>query len=462
MRTFLPVVGVVFAASLFAQSAHASGYLAARFGADDGTPAMANPFAVYYNPAALGGVKGTKITLDGTLVLRNVKYTRTPAALSAECAADAACVGANTGEGKLTGLSVLPFVGIATDFGGSALHGGFASYVPFGGSSSWSKVDGKGVPGAEDGPQRWHNIEGSLRALYNTAALSYSLAGGKLSLGASVSAVLHSIHTVRARNTDASEDTATMKGTTKEGRTTLDASGFNLAAALGVYWVPSDKVNVGLSYTSQPGFGETRMNGKLEAAVGALNPTTTNVDFLQTYPDIVRLGGTWQASTKTQLRFDTSFTRWSVFKDQCVVYEGKSCNLNANGSDASGGTNIVANVPRRWKDAVGLRVGGVQALNDQVSLHASAAMSTPAVGKDTMDASTIDSVRLYGTLGGWYTMSEHVRIGASYTYLYFLPVSISAAEAQQTKWRGASSGPSAAGEYSSNVSLLNVNASYTF
>ncbi len=447
---------------LFAGSANASGYLAARFGADDGTPAVANPFAIYYNPGALGGVKGTKITLDGTLVLRNVSYKRSYEALSEECAADARCTAANTGEAKLSGLSVLPFVGIASDLGGSSFHAGFASYVPFGGSASWDKVDGQGLPGASDGPQRWHNIEGSLRALYNTAALSYTLPGGRLSVGASVSAVLHSIHTVRARNPDSSESTANLAGASVEGRTTVDASGFNLGAALGVYWRASDKMNVGLSYTSQPGFGETKMSGTLDAAFAGLNATSTKIDFLQTYPDIVRMGATLQTSPKTQLRFDTSYTRWSVFKDQCVVLEGKTCDLNPNGSDASGSGNIVANVPRRWKDAVGLRVGGVHELSEAVSLHASVATSTPAVRKDTMDASTIDSLRLFGTLGGWYTMSEHVRIGASYTYLYFVPVDISASEAQQTKWRGASTGPSAAGQYSSNVSLLNVNATYTF
>src|SRR5688572_22984362 len=62
--------------------AHASGYLTARFGADHGTPASPNTYAIYYNPAALGGTTGTTITGDVALVLRWVHYQRGADALS--------------------------------------------------------------------------------------------------------------------------------------------------------------------------------------------------------------------------------------------------------------------------------------------------------------------------------------------------------------------------------------------
>ena len=53
--------------------ASASGYLTARFGSDHGTPAMPNTYAIYFNPAALGGTTGTTIMGDASLVLRSLR-----------------------------------------------------------------------------------------------------------------------------------------------------------------------------------------------------------------------------------------------------------------------------------------------------------------------------------------------------------------------------------------------------
>jgi len=88
-------------ATLLAPSdAAASGYLTARYGSDDGTPAMANAYAIYFNPGALGGTKGTTITGDVSAVVRWASYERTTDALSPSdpnSKNDPAYVSANTG-----------------------------------------------------------------------------------------------------------------------------------------------------------------------------------------------------------------------------------------------------------------------------------------------------------------------------------------------------------------------------
>src|SRR5258708_39644544 len=76
-----------FAASLVAAvlvegSASASGFLNPRLADAHGHPALANPYAIYFNPAALGGIEGTQIVLDGTLAYRHVTYNRAASALS--------------------------------------------------------------------------------------------------------------------------------------------------------------------------------------------------------------------------------------------------------------------------------------------------------------------------------------------------------------------------------------------
>ena len=476
VATFSTSLAIAIGATLAAPSdASASGYLTARYGSDYGTPAVANGYAVYFNPAALGGTTGTTITGDVSAVLRWASYTRGEDALSPSDPAsknDPAYVSANTGRANLLDVLALPFLGVNTDFGGSKMfRAGYAVYVPFGGQAEWKKRQGvPGIPGTIDGVSRWHNISGQILAIYNTFAFAVKLPSN-FSIGASLSPVIHQVKTVRARNGDGSDDTVTPNGSLIEGRSLLEAHGFNIGAALGVYWEPSDRVRLGLSYTSQPGFGETKMTGTLTTQIAGTEPGKADVDFLQTYPDIIRLGGSIAATRKVEVRTDLEFVRWSVFKRQCVVPKGEKCDVNDDGRDNSSG-KVVLNVPRRWHNTIGFRAGPVFQLNDRLQLHGSAGIATPAVPTATIDASTIDSVQLLGAIGAHYAVNEHIALGASYNHIHYFTVDTAGANDQNIKAHPASTpdganynvsrSPSADGRYKSEIGFVNVNIAYTF
>src|SRR6478752_7272796 len=104
------------AALLGEQEAQASGYLVARFGSDHGTPATPNTFAVYFNPAAMGGTAATtSLTLDVAPIVRFVDYERPASALSNPELADPNNQSdiakryrqANTGKASLTNVLAL-------------------------------------------------------------------------------------------------------------------------------------------------------------------------------------------------------------------------------------------------------------------------------------------------------------------------------------------------------------------
>jgi long-chain fatty acid transport protein len=476
-RTFaLGLAGLGFAAIVTASpSANASGYLTARFGSDQGTPSQPNTFAVYFNPAALGGTTGTTITADASLVLRFASYERPTSALSPSNPSrlnDPDYVKANTGKATLFNVLALPFLGINTDFGTKNLRAGYAFYVPFGGMANWDRLDqnaNPNAPGASDGPQRWHNISGQLLSFYNTLALAYKI--GPLSLGASVSGIIHTVSTVRARNINGDDDTVG-GGKLAEGRSLITASGFNIGAAFGAYFEPEDKdYRIGLSYTTQPGFGETKMSGELEQTL-ASGPKgqVTKVNFLQSYPDIIRLGAAKKLGSKWEIRTDFEYVRWSVFDKQCLVAEGKSCDLSVAPPSAGGeagrpGYNptgdVILNVPRNWNDSIGMRLAPAFFLNENIELFASVGFTTPAVPKATIDASTIDSLRFYGTLGGKFNLGKHVGLGASYNHIAFMNVD-TAGQSGQQGYAQQSRSPSAEGKYKSQIAMFNVNVSYTF
>ncbi len=462
------------AALLFTASrASASGYLTARFGSDYGTPASPNGYAVYFNPAAMGGTKGTNLTIDASLVLRYASYDRPKEALSDPQSTDTNYIAANTGKGTLTNLLALPYLGLTSDLGTRDFRLGVAGYIPYGGLATWDRksTEVAGVPGATDGAQRWHNISGAILAVHGTLAASYNIEPLDLSVGANVSGVLHRVSTVRARDLDNSDRTVGLDGKLAEGRSYLTATGFNVAASLGLYWAPTRlgsavdrRLVLGLSYTSQPGFGDTRMSGTLTQVLGSGPPGgEQKIDFLQTYPDVIRFGVGYRINEKWELKSDFEYVRWSVFTQQCIVLKGKNCDVNADGGPKTPAAeaDVVLNLRRDWKDAIGVRLGPAYSITPKTDVFGSLGFTTPAVPKATIDASTIDAFRIYATLGLRYQMTKSLALAGSYNHIFFLPVDTNG-QSQSAVFKSPSKSPSANGVYNSQIGLLNVNAQITF
>lgn len=464
----------------FASEARASGYLTARYGSDMGTPATPNAYAVYYNPAAMGGTHGTNLIIDASVVARFASYERAATAPSADCQKDPDCVAANTGKGTLKNLLALPYIGATTDLGTKDFRLGLAGYIPYGGMATWDKKGGvQGIPGSTDGPQRWHTISGTILAMHATLAASYTLPAN-LSLGASVSGIYHTVGTVRARNADDGDVVRGPDGSLTEGRSYLKANAFNVGATFGLYWAPEKtgsraldhRLKLGVSYTSQPGFGETRMAGELTQVLGSgVAGDIQKIDFLQTYPDIIRFGAAYKLpGDKWELKADVDFVRWSVFDRQCVVLAGKNCNIDsatggpAGANDAEKAANsrdVVLNLKRDWQNAVGFRAGPSYFLSPEVELFGSLGFSTSAVPKATIDANTIDSFRIYAAAGLRYELSKRLTLAGSYNHIFFMPVDNTGVSVYAKNLQPSRS-PSAEGKYSSTIGMLNANATLSF
>jgi long-chain fatty acid transport protein len=464
----LAVLGVI----AVPDDAEAAGYLTARYGTDYGTPATANGYAIYYNPAALGGTQGTTITGDVSLLGRFIRYTRPEEALSPsrpDLKNDPAYVRSNTGTANLSNFLALPFLGIDTDFGTSNLHAGYAFYVPFGGSADWTRRAGvPGVPGSTDGPQRWATVSGSILAAYNTFALAYRIQPAHLSIGASFSPIIHSLSVTAARNADGSDDSIA-NGIPQEGRVHVDGTSVNFGASFGLYWEPIETLHLGVSYISQPGFGETRISGHLHTALADGKESVATTDFLQTYPDIIRFGVAFDATPRLTLRGDFDFERWSVLKSQCIVEKGANCDVGPGGQHLStgDGNKVQLNIPRNWNNAFSVRAGPAFKVIDNLELHGSFAVGTSAVPNETIDATTFDSTALFLTVGARFRATEHLALGASYNHVYYFTVNTEGKSNTDLANHpdhsyDISRAPSADGRYRSQVGFLNLNVAYTF
>lgn len=463
-------LSAALAAASTSDRASAAGFLDDTFGSDHGQPALSNPYAVYFNPAAMAGMTGSELTLDGTLVARSMEYDRDASALTPSSGStqtqNPAYQQANTGPAKLFNVLGAPYVGFVTDFGGSHLRLGVASYVPFGGEVSWQKnqayAASSTAPGAYDGPQRWQSISTTTSSLYETAAVAYRFEKARLGIGASFSVIRTGITDVRARNLDGSDDILTNTGALKEGRAYLDVSGLEVGAAAGVYWEPKadGTLRLGASYTSQPNFGTMRLKGSFRFQPGALTPneTVTDVDLLQAYPDIVRAGLAWRLAHDAELRVDVTWERWSQFKSQCVVPTGEQCPVDSKGVTSS--SSPLLNLPRDWQDSVKGRVSGSYWITPETEVFASFALGSSPAGPSHEDALTFNSTRLDWTLGGRYEFSKHVAAQLSYSYLYFLPVTVT--NSAYGSYPGINQSPSANGSYSAEMYVFDAAVSYRF
>ncbi|HEU4404251.1 MAG TPA: outer membrane protein transport protein [Polyangiaceae bacterium] len=477
-RRTLAALGAL-ALTLGVNDAEASGFLNARFGADHGNPVGANPFSIYFNPAAITRAQGTQLVLDNSFVYRIASYDRPPSALSPSPSQNPdndVYRRANTGKATIGNFLALPFIGVTTSDLAPNLTVGFASYVPFGGVASWGKNDnfspgspgGLQAPGAYDGQVRWHSISGSIIALYNTVAIAYRLPDYGLSFGVNASVIYHRIETIRARNLNGSDDVVTESGGLLEGRSLVEASGVNASLGLGVMWEPNDDLRLGLSYTTRPGFGQMELDGKLTVRTPGLS-TEYDIALTQTYPDVIRFGVGYEVSEDVELRADLEYVRWSAFRRQCILNRepgyNAGCRLYDNGAstydDGSGRLDIIQVVPRNWHDAGSLRVGVGYHLTEETELFGSVTGDTYAPPASTLDATFIDSFKLVGTLGARHFFTKSFALGGSYNHAYFFQRSTNSS-ALYSGYVRPSNSPSGNGTYNQQILFVDLNGTFYF
>jgi long-chain fatty acid transport protein len=475
LRCLLIVPLVTVAAALQESDARASGFLTDQFGSDHGQPALSSPYAVYFNPAAMAGMHGSEVTVDGVLAARSLDYDRSLSALSftgSHPFGGADYVAANSGKAHLFNVLAAPFGGFVTDFGGTHARLGVAVYVPFGGEVSWGKnrayANSTIAPGAYDGTQRWSSISALTSSVYSTAALAYRFEKARLGVGASFSVIHSGLSDVRARDPDGSDDILASNGELKEGRSYLDVSGIQLGGAVGAYWEVTEDgaLRLGASYTTRPTsvgapFGTMRLKGtfKLDPASPDGNP----VDLLQAYPDIVRVGVAWRVRSDVEMRLDGDWQRWSAFKDQCIVADvpGTECTVDSGGAAVGNTSDVKLDLPRDWRDSFKVRLGAAYWVVPQAELFASVALESSPIDSRNEDALFFDSTHLSGTVGARYAFSKHVDASFSYTETHVVPVTVTDS-AFTTYPPGVNRSPSANGSYSSELYVFDGAVNYRF
>lgn len=457
-----------------AGSARAGGFATGRYAGEHGHVATDHPTAIYFNPAGLALGTGWRIYAEGLLAWRTVDYDRPDSAISnlvdeGETGTPSDAAGVNAGKASLSDIIAAPFLGVATDLGVPNLGIGLAFYAPFGGQSKWDENEAFAgdmqYPGAQDGVQRWHVIEGEIRSLFLTLAGAYRLEGPRLSFGLGVSVVRSNVHTVRARTVSGTDDVVAGNGAVLEGRSYVDVAATDLAASAGITWEAMPNLWIGASYQSKVGFGFSTMDGTLVNKFGSDDVEENDILFEQDLPDIIRLGARFKASPELELRLSGDYQRWSVFEHQCLMNDDpdSNCTLTNDGAATDETVGIIQNIPREWNDTFGVRGGASYWILPELEINWGVNFDSSAVPDRTIDASLLDSNKLIAIAGvEWATIPDQLLLSLTVNNVFYFKRTVGPRDDGEIGSVAPSTVPDGAGTYEQNVLFVNLGAEYRF
>lgn len=221
----------------------------------------------------------------------------------------------------------------------------------------------------------------------------------------------------------------------------LDGNGEGLGANAGIKYKATDQLNLGLSYRSRI---KVKVDGTAE--VNALsNSAQTDI----TLPDLMQVGVSYKASDNLTINTDLEYTWWSTY-DRLVVQSDTLKTLI--------GTNV-STEEKNWKNTWTVRIGGQYRLSEQWKLRAGYVYDQSPVPSERFETRVSDSDRQGLTIGTGYT-GGNITIDAAYMYLHFNNRTITNSIAGQPS--GSTPIASLNGTYKGTAHLLGVTVAYKF
>jgi long-chain fatty acid transport protein len=213
----------------------------------------------------------------------------------------------------------------------------------------------------------------------------------------------------------------------------LSGDGDGWGANAAVLYRISEKANAGLSYRSRIKIdidGTAELTGGPAAQSGSANTSIT-------LPDLIQLGISYKASDNLTINADLDYTLWSTYDRIVVTSDNSTFNNNID--------------EKQWKDVWALKIGGQYKLSDQWKLRAGYYYDKNPAPVDHFETRVPDSDRQSVSIGAGYTVNK-VTVDAAYQYIWFKNRAISNSPVSSTL----------NGSYKSVVDAFALMVSYKF
>jgi len=373
MKTSASIVALVLGMLFFAAPGFAAGFRlpdqdAAAMGMAGAFVGQADdPAAVWYNPAGITQLDGTRISGGAVAIYPVNKHE------SAGGPTDVA-------ERKVH----LPFHLFATSKINDAMTVGLGITNPFGLSSTWSDTSAT----------RYVATFSEVKTLNINPTIAYRI-NDALSVAAGVNYLQLEATMDKMLPTPFGDRSFSLKG---------DGVGWGVNAA--VKYAATDRTSFGLSYRSRI---KVSMDGTASVDLQLPAPSNSAKTSI-TLPDLVQIGTSYKATDDLLINVDLEYTGWSSY-DKLVVTSDSILAL-------SGGATDTSREDKKWKNTWMVRIGGQYKVSEQWKLRAGYVFDASPVPEKYFDTRVPDSNRHGVTIGTGYT-SGRITIDAAYLYLVF-------------------------------------------
>ncbi|MCC6553356.1 MAG: outer membrane protein transport protein [Polyangiaceae bacterium] len=453
----LSAIAAAAIATLPAGAARASGIDGPAVGSGRSGPAVADPAAVYWNPAMLGWVQRTELQMGAALVVGRASYQRdrlgtyqTPDTLQFKTPLDPANVDpTKTGpaeEVTATPVAAAGDIFLAYPVLKDRLTLGAGFYVPYALAGNFP----------DDGPQAWQIRQAFIIASHLTVSAAARVTD-ELSVGAGVSYVFGFAELSKLQDFASLEDfqrafsndpinqendfgpdapsevreldvlsrPISLKSATSHG------ASFNL----GLGYRPREDLSFGLSYQHGSKMHYTGnvaidmsddfFTQDLASQGLKYKPLVKGEGVLSfSLPRRITAGASFQASDKLRVDGFVSYILYSDIEE--FVVETTSPDLAQPRLGI--GETVKVSLPRRWNDTVWIEGRAHYRLNDWLLLSGALGYQSPASPDSTADLASLDGHRLLGGLGGEIKVSDGFTLSGDLRLQGILPRTVTESE----------------------------------
>lgn len=335
-----------------------------------GTGLVTGTSSIFFNPGAMAQARNG-ITIGASAIISKIAYLAPESNTT---------IMADNPTG--TPFQVYGVYGI-TD----KLKAGLGVYTPFGSTVNWGN----------EWNGRFGLNELSLKAIFIQPTLSYQITE-KLGVGAGF------VYSTGGVNLQRSIPLENNEG---EARAELDGDASGMGYNVGIFFNPTEKLSLGLSYRSQVDMEVEDGTAEFDvpASVAARFPAGTTFKAELPLPSTLTLGIGFNPTEKLTLAVDISRVGWSAYEKLRFDYS-----QNVNGS------NFTEN-GRNYEDVYIYRIGGEYKVTDALALRAGAYYDETPVQDGYLTPETPDSDSRGLSAGIGYTFSEKISVDASFLYI---------------------------------------------
>ena len=391
-------------------------------------PTSGNLAAVYWNPAALGLVRGFQVMVGGTTRLSTTTVRRAPIGLTGLPDPSGTPFPSATAHDITQPLQWPPgpgaFLALSTDLGGDRFTLAFATYEPFVEQSHFTSS----ATGGE--PTRYHRLDADMRNLALVPALSIRF-GSDLRVGVAPGFMFSTGRLSFTEQTmPGTENTATDVRYDLMSGQGIGDSRFSVTLGGGVYF-RRKTVEIGLAYSSRPlgtdvggievAAAKTRVTRDATAG-GAVTCPSEQVDrcvfgdIVYRLPDVWIGGVAWHPSPGVEIAV---MARWIWFH----LHDRIDVRLTSPELQKLGLPDHIV-FHRGFKDVWDTRVRVAYWIRERLRLGAALRFETSAVANDDVNPAAVDGFKVEPMVMAELRLTRRFSFTAGYGFTYMPGITV--------------------------------------